>query len=70
MVESQQIDDFISRHRPHAVCGACIALGSGMDATAIRTGEIAAALGSSGDFKQEFGRCALCEKNVEVIRRY
>lgn len=70
MVQSQQIDDFISRHRPKPLCGRCIAEGSGMDASGLRSDQIAAALGRGGDFNQETGVCGLCGKTTEVICRY
>ena len=70
MPVSQGIDDFITKHRPDPVCKNCIADGVGMTEDMLQSVEITSALGTSGDFIQERGRCSLCKKLTEVIRRF
>lgn len=70
MPVSQGIDDFITNLRPNPVCGICIAEGIGMTDASVQSVEITSALGTSGDFIQARGRCSLCGKDTDVIRRY
>jgi hypothetical protein len=64
---AQRINDFVTEHRPNAVCDKCICEAldyySSADAALI-----AGALGTTPDFDRRLGQCVLCQNERIVIR--
>ena len=65
----QRINDFITAHKPDALCNRCIARGVGLTNDAAHPAQITGALATTGDFTQEQGVCAMCKGSKKVIRR-
>ncbi len=65
MLVAQKINDFITSHRPAAVCDKCLV--ESLDLTTqAHSARITAALGTTSDFVRERAECSLC-KNVRVV---
>lgn len=64
----QQVNDFITRHKPQPVCNKCIALGIGLTNQGAHPAQITGTLATTSDFTQESGRCSLCKDIKKVIR--
>lgn len=65
----QRINDFITSHRPKAVCNKCIAGGVGLTNSGAHPAQITGALATTSDFSQAHGQCALCKDTKKVIAR-
>ena len=65
----QRINDFITEHRPEAVCNKCIAKGTDLTNDAAHPAQVTKALATTSDFTQEAGTCSICKDNKMVIRR-
>jgi len=65
----QRINDFITSHKPDAICNKCIASGVGLTNDAAHPAQITGALATTSDFTQERGQCALCKDTKKVIAR-
>lgn len=69
MSRPQEVNDFITKKSPNAVCNKCIAQGLGWTNDAAHPAQITGALATTSDFMQEAGVCAICQSNKKVIRR-
>ncbi len=65
----RRINDFITSHRPRAVCNKCIAEGVGLTNAGAHPAQITGALATTNDFNQERGQCSLCKDTKKVITR-
>jgi hypothetical protein len=65
----QRINDFITRHRPNAVCNRCIAAGVGLVNNTAHPAQVTGALATTSDFDQAQGTCPICKDRKKVIRR-
>lgn len=65
----QRINDFITSHRPKAVCNKCIAEGASLTNTGAHPAQVTGALATTSDFEQEQGVCSICKDNKKVIKR-
>lgn len=65
-----RINNFISANYPNAVCNRCIAAGIGIPNQPTRPAQITGALGTTSDFIQDSGHCAICGCRKTVIRRH
>lgn len=68
MSRPQEVNDFITRLAPNAVCDKCIAESLGMVNTGAHPAQITGALATTSDFKRERGECSICHSEKEVIR--
>ena len=68
MSRPQEVNDFITKHRPKPVCNKCIAQGLGWRNDAAHPAQITGALSTTSDFVQERGRCSICGDTKQVIR--
>lgn len=56
---AQRVNDFIRRHRPAAVCDACICKGLNFNYVS-QAALITMALGTTSDFLRQDGYCVIC----------
>jgi hypothetical protein len=64
---ARRINDFISCHRPDAICDRCIC--KALDFHSIgQIASIVEALGTTSDFDRRPGKCILCENEAIVVR--
>lgn len=68
MSRPQEVNDFITKHSPNAVCNKCIARGLGWANDAAHPAQITGALATTSDFIQESGVCVICKDKKKVIR--
>ena len=64
---AQRINDFVTEHRPNAVCDKCICEALYYYSSA-DSALITEALGTTPDFDQRLGQCVLCQNERLVIR--
>ena len=64
----QQINDYITRLRPAAICNKCIAAGVGLINDSAHPAQVTGALATTSDFTQEKGQCSVCRSDKKVIR--
>ena len=64
----QQVNDFITSHKPKPVCNKCIADGIGLTNNTAHPAQITGALATTRDFMQERGTCVICKSSKKVIR--
>lgn len=69
MSRPQELNDFITQHRPNPICNKCIAVGVGLTNDAAHPAQITGALATTSDFIQEKGQCSMCHEQKKVIRR-
>ncbi|MEX6724046.1 hypothetical protein [Parapedomonas caeni] len=69
MSRPQEVNDFITKLRPRAVCNKCIAQGLGWANDTAHPAQITGALATTSDFIQETGVCSICKDSKKVIRR-
>jgi len=69
MSRPQEINDFITGHRPKPVCNKCIAHGLGLTNDTAHPAQITGALATTSDFIQAPGTCSICQGNKKVIAR-
>lgn len=65
----QQINDYITQNRPHAICNKCIAKGVGLANESAHPAQITGALATTTDFEQASGQCFICKDTKKVIQR-
>ncbi len=65
----QRINDFITSHKPNAVCNRCIAAGVGLNNAGAHPAQVTGALATTSDFAQKRGECSLCGETRVVIAR-
>lgn len=69
MSRPQQVNDFITKHRPSSVCNKCVATGIGLKNDGAHPAQITGALATTSEFILERGRCSICHDDKQVIRR-
>lgn len=67
MLIAQQVNNFITEHRPDAVCDKCICEAMNFNSHA-HAAQITGALGTTSDFDRRQGQCSLCKNERIVIR--
>ncbi|MCP3733217.1 hypothetical protein M9978_22695 [Sphingomonas sp. MG17] len=65
----QRINDFVTSHKPKAICNKCIADGIGLTNAGAHPAQITGALATTNDFMQVRGQCVLCKDTKKVIAR-
>lgn len=68
MSRPQEVNDFITRQAPKAVCDKCIAVALGFANKTAHPAQITAALATTSDFTRDRGDCSICHNEKEVIR--
>jgi hypothetical protein len=64
---ARRINDFITDHRPDALCDRCIC--KALDFHSIgQVASIAEALGTTSDFDRRPGKCMMCKNEAIVVR--
>lgn len=64
---AQRINEFVTAHRPEAVCNKCIMFALGLTQNA-HVAQNTIALGTTSDFRREEDQCSLCKNTRIVIR--
>ena len=67
MLIAQQINDYISKHKPAAFCDNCVA--EAVHVNHSQANHTTRALGTTGDFDRAPGTCSTCHATVTVIAR-